>query len=100
MVERHREQLRKLSDGRLHLPRGGALSGGTQHLVRERPGLPAGDTRGGHRPAHDRDPLLLQQNGYAIYDDVNDRKIPGLDEFSGLVDTEEPFRSRSPSSMR
>ena len=31
------------------------------------------------------------QNGYAIYDDVNDRKIPGLEEFGGLVDVEEPF---------
>ena len=31
------------------------------------------------------------QNGYAIYDDVNDRKIAGLEEFSGLVDVDEPF---------
>ena len=34
---------------------------------------------------------FFAQNGYAIYDDVNDRKIPGLEEFGGLVDVEEPF---------
>jgi hypothetical protein len=34
---------------------------------------------------------FFQQNGYAIYDDVNNRKVPGLEEFSGLVDTDEPF---------
>ncbi|WP_395474563.1 hypothetical protein [Saccharopolyspora spinosa] len=34
---------------------------------------------------------FFAQNGYAIYDDVNDRKIPGLEKFSGLVDVEEPF---------
>jgi hypothetical protein len=30
------------------------------------------------------------QNGYGIYDDVNHRKIPGLQQFAGLVDVEEP----------
>jgi hypothetical protein len=30
------------------------------------------------------------QNGLAIYDDVNGRQIPGLDEFRGLVDVQEP----------
>jgi hypothetical protein len=34
---------------------------------------------------------FLAQNGYAIYDDVNDRKIPGQKDFSALVDVEEPF---------
>ena len=60
MVERHRERLRKLSDGRLYLPRGGALPGGAQHLVRQRPGLAARHPGRGHRPAPDRDPLLLR----------------------------------------
>ena len=31
------------------------------------------------------------QNGYAIYDDVNGRQIPGLEQFGGLVDVDEPF---------
>jgi hypothetical protein len=31
------------------------------------------------------------QNGYCLYDDVNDRKIPGVERFAGLVDTDEPY---------
>ena len=34
---------------------------------------------------------FFAQNGYAIYDDVNGREIPGLEEFRGLVDVDEPF---------
>jgi hypothetical protein len=34
---------------------------------------------------------FFTQNGYAVYDDVNDRHIPGLDAFAGLVDVKEPF---------
>src|SRR5690606_38511587 len=34
---------------------------------------------------------FLVQNGYGMYDDVNGREIPGLEEFRGLVDVEEPF---------
>ena len=59
--------------------------------MRERSRFAARDPRGGHRPAPDRHPLLLVQNGGAIYDDVNDRRIPGLDAFRNLVDVEEPF---------
>jgi hypothetical protein len=34
---------------------------------------------------------FLVQNGACIYDDVNDRKIPGLERFGSLVDLDEPF---------
>jgi hypothetical protein len=34
---------------------------------------------------------FLVQNGACIYDDVNDRKIPGMDRFASLVDVDEPF---------
>jgi hypothetical protein len=34
---------------------------------------------------------FFTQNGYGIYDDVNRRQIPGLEQFRGLVDVEEPF---------
>jgi hypothetical protein len=33
---------------------------------------------------------FFAQNGYGIYDDVNRRKIPGLEQFAGLVDIEKP----------
>ena len=34
---------------------------------------------------------FLAQNGYCVYDDVNGRRIPGIERFSGLVDVDEPF---------
>jgi hypothetical protein len=34
---------------------------------------------------------FFTQNGFAVYDDVSGRNIPGLEAFSGLVDVEEPF---------
>ena len=33
----------------------------------------------------------LAQNGYCIFDDVNDQKIPGIERFSSLVDVDEPY---------
>jgi hypothetical protein len=91
MVERHRGQLRKLSDTRLHLPPEEPYLEGHNTWCVNVPGsllvIPVADI------AQHLIAILcfFQQNGYAIYDDVNDRKIPGLEEFSGLVDTEEPF---------
>jgi hypothetical protein len=34
---------------------------------------------------------FLLQNGYVVYDDVNDRRIPGIEEFGGLADLESPL---------
>jgi hypothetical protein len=34
---------------------------------------------------------LFAQNGYCIYDDVNNRQIPGLGRFGDLVDVDEPL---------
>jgi hypothetical protein len=91
MVERHRERLRKLSDGRLHLPREEPYLEGHNTWCVNVPGsllvIPVADI------AQHLIAILcfFVQNGYAVYDDVNDRKIPGLEEFSELVDTDEPF---------
>jgi hypothetical protein len=91
MVERHHEQLRKLSDGRLHLPREEPYLEGHNTWCVNVPGsllvIPVADI------AQHLIAILcfFVQNGYAIYDDVNDRKIPGLEEFGRLVDVEEPF---------
>jgi hypothetical protein len=41
---------------------------------------------------------FFTQNGYAIYYDVNGRKIPGLEQFGGLVDVESLSRSPSPGN--
>jgi hypothetical protein len=91
MVGRHRERLRKLSDGRLHLPAEEPYLEGHNTWCVNVPGsllvIPVADI------AQHLIAILcfFVQNGYAIYDDVNDRKIPGLEEFSDLVDVEEPF---------
>ena len=66
-----------------------------QHLVRERPGstliIPVGDV------AQQMIALLcfLVQNRHCIYDDINDRKIPGLERFADIVDVDQPARSLS-----
>src|SRR5688500_3871476 len=91
MVERHRERLRKLADGRLNLPAEEPYLEGHNTWCANVPGsllvIPVADI------AQHLMAILcfFVQNGYAIYDDVNDRKIPGLESFAGLVDVEEPF---------
>src|SRR5262249_6775513 len=34
---------------------------------------------------------FFTQNGYSIYDDVNRRRIPGMEQFRGLVDVDDPL---------
>jgi hypothetical protein len=91
MVERHRERLRRLSDGRLYLPAEEPYLEGHNTWCVNVPGsllvIPVADIAQ-HLIAII---CFFVQNGYAIYDDVNDRRIPGLEEFGGLVDIEEPF---------
>lgn len=90
MVERHRERLSKLADGRLYLPAEEPYLEGHNTWCVNVPGsllvIPVADI------AQHLIAILcfFVQNGYAIYDDVNDRRIPGLEEFGGLVDVEEP----------
>jgi hypothetical protein len=91
IVERHRERLRKLSDDRLYLPAEEPYLEGHNTSCVNVPGsllvIPVADI------AQHLIAILcfFVQNGYAIYDDVNDRKIAGLEEFGGLVDVDEPF---------
>jgi hypothetical protein len=91
MVERHRDRLRLLAEGRLYLPAEEPYLEGHNTWCANVPGsvlvIPVADI------AQHLIAILcfFVQNGYAIYDDVNDRKIAGLERFSGLVDVEEPF---------
>lgn len=91
MVERHRERLRRLSAERLHLPRREPYLEGHNTWCVNVPGsllvIPVADIAQ-HLLAIF---CFLVQNGYGMYDDVNGREIPGLEEFRGLVDVEEPF---------
>src|SRR5688500_2567774 len=86
MVERHRDRLRRLSDGRLYLPAEEPYLEGHNTWCANVPGsllvIPVADI------AQHLIAILcfFVQNGYGNYDDVNNRKIPGLEQFGGLVD--------------
>lgn len=91
MVERHRQRVRRLSPERLYLPAEEPYLEGHNTWCVNVPGsllvIPVADIA-----QHLLAVLcFFVQNGYAIYDDVNDRGIPRLEEFRGLVDLEEPF---------
>src|SRR5918992_1578910 len=91
MVERHRQRVRRLSDERLYLPAEEPYLEGHNTWCVNVPGsllvIPVADI------VHHVIAIFcfFFQDGYGSYDDVNDRKIPGLEEFSGLIDVEEPF---------
>ena len=90
MVQRHRGRLRQLAEGRLYLPAAEPYLEGHNTWCVNVPGsllvIPVADI------AQHLLAILcfFAQNGYGIYDDVNRRPIPGLEQFRGLVDVEEP----------
>jgi hypothetical protein len=91
MLERHRGRLRQLSDRRLHLPPQEPYMEGHNTWCVNVPGsllvIPVADVA-----QHTIAGLcFLLQNGYCIYDDVNDRRIPGIEAFGGLADLESPL---------
>ena len=91
MMERHVERFQRLSDQRIHLPPEEPYIEGHNTWCVNVPGsllvIPIADI------AQTALSILcfFAQNGYCIYDDVNDQRIPGIEEFSDLVDVEEPF---------
>lgn len=90
-LEEHKQRIVKLADGRLHTP------AQPQHMEMHNewcanvPGstliIPVADL------AQHMILVLcyLVQNGACIYDDVNNRPIPGLETFGKRVDVENPF---------
>lgn len=90
-LEAHRKRIRKLSDGRLHLPAEEPYMEGHNTWCVNRPGstvvFPVADLA--------QHTLLilcfLVQNGYCLFDDIHNEKIKGLEKFSALVDTNNPF---------
>lgn len=87
----HKARIVKLSDSRLHLPREAA------HMERHNTWCAnvAGSTL--VIPVADMAQHMLLtlcylvQNGFCIYDDVNNRPIPGMEAFADLVDVENPY---------
>jgi len=87
--ERHRERVTKLAGGRLYLPASEPYLEGHNTWCVNVPGsllvIPVADI------AQHFIAILcfFAQNGYAIYDDVNGREIPGLANFRGPVELDE-----------
>jgi hypothetical protein len=91
LLNSHRRQIRKVSDKRIHIPNREPYMEGHNTWIANAPGslliFPVGDLA-----QH----VLLNlaffaQNGFSIYDDINQRKIPGIEEFSDIVDVETPY---------
>ena len=91
MLERHAGLITKLSERRVHLPHEEPYMEGHNTWIANHPGsllvIPVADIAQ-HNIAN---LCFFTQNGYCIYDDVNDVQIPGIAEFSDLVDVKEPF---------
>lgn len=90
-LEGHRKRIKKLSDGRLNIPYEEPYMEGHNTWCVNQPGstlmFPVADI------AQHMILILmfLVQNGYCIYDDINNQKIEGLEKFSKLVDIEHPY---------
>ncbi len=91
LVKAHESRIRKLSDKRISIPPREPYMEGHNTWVANRPGsllvIPVGDVAQ-HALAN---LCFFAQNGYCIYDDVNRRRIPGLEKFADIVDVENPL---------
>ncbi len=91
LLKAHRSRIRKLSDKRVYLPPAEPYMEGHNTWVANRPGsllvIPVGDVAQ-HAIAN---LCFYTQNGYSIYDDVNRRRIPGMEQFADIVDIENPL---------
>jgi hypothetical protein len=90
-LEAHKARIVKLSDKRLNIPRTAAHMERHNTWCANVPGstvvIPVADLA-----QHMLMVLCyLVQNGACIYDDVNNRPIPGMEKFAGLVNVEAPY---------
>lgn len=100
-IRSHAGFIEKLSDTRLHLPPTEPFMGGHNAWNANKPGtllsFPIADV------AHHQllKFIFLAQNGFVVYDDVHNRRIPGLEKFSGHVNLERayPITSMDQSSL-
>jgi hypothetical protein len=91
LLAAHRSRIRKISETRIHIPAREPYMEGHNTWVANAPGsllaFPVGDLA-----QHTLLNLAFYvQNGFCIYDDVNSRRIPGLEKFAGFVDIENPY---------
>ncbi|GIP21902.1 hypothetical protein [Paenibacillus sp. J22TS3] len=91
LLRTYKKHIHKLSDKRLHIPNYEPYMEGHNSWVANKPGtllaFPVGDLAQ-HTIAN---LCFYVQNGLCIYDDVNQRQIPGIEQFKDLVDTDHPL---------
>jgi hypothetical protein len=91
MIERHASRIQRLSSERIHLPRAEPYMEGHNTWIANAPGsllvIPVADIAQ-HTIAN---LCFFTQNGYSIYDDLHDRRIPGMEQFASIVDVDEPL---------
>lgn len=87
----HKQRIRKLQNGRLHLPAQEPYLEGHNTWCVNVPGstllIPVADVAQ-HLLAS---LCYLTQNGYCVFDDRNNRPIPGMERFKHLVNLESPY---------
>ncbi len=90
-LQAHRARIRKLSDKRLYIPAEEPYMEGHNTWVANGPGTtliwPVADLAQHHLAIL----AFLVQNGFCVFDDFNNRKIPGMEKFAGLVDVDHPY---------
>jgi hypothetical protein len=88
VIEAHRKRVKKLYDGRMNIPHEEPFMEGHNTWCVNVPGstliMPVADIAQ-HAIAG---LCFVVQNGAVVYDDVNDRAIPGIEKFAGIVDVE------------
>ncbi len=90
-LKAHKKRIVKLADGRLNLPAEEPYMEGHNTWCVNRPGstliIPVADIA-----QHMVLTLCyLVQNGYCVYNDVHNEKIPGMEKFKDIVDIENPY---------
>ena len=91
LLEAHRSRIHKIADGRLYLPAEEPYTNGHNIWCVNRPGstlmMPVADLAQHHLAGL----CFFLQNGYCIYDDVNNERIPGIERFRHLADVDNPL---------
>jgi hypothetical protein len=91
VIKAHRSRIRKLADGRMHIPAEEPYMEGHNTWCVNLPGslllMPVADI------AQSLIAILcfITQNGASMTDDVNGERIPGMEDFRGLVNVDEPY---------
>lgn len=91
LVKAHAGRIRKIAEKRVWLPPREPYMEGHNSWVANRPGslliIPVGDVAQ-HAIAN---LCFFTQNGFCIYDDVNNRRIQGIEPFADIVDVANPL---------